>query len=398
VTEDGSAGIAQRPRREHGWRLLPLALLVVGVLVAGIGGRFVEYKPAPLPVVANAAPAKPDTKKASLPGSCHLPVRQGLRGREPWLDPNLRAKAEGKFNRHIVREEPAFVEGEDGWLFWNDWQVNDASQSVGRLTLDKTGIKNWSRYLKSMQQAAEKKGSQFYVMVAPAKWDVYPRLLPAWAQELRGTVSLDLLMKAHPEIPFVDVRSPLRTAARKHDTYEALDSHWTPYGGYVAWKAATRCLRAVTPNNKPLGVPELAGVGTVPPSNEFSPQGIVPAPDDLRTVPEYASPLPDVTVTGLGTGAPMEPAEGNVVDASVLPVETQTLESQTDDTLLVLRDSTGGAISPLWEASFARTIQISHGLGTTGPFPNVGQLVRRYHPDITMLVLTERYLGYEPPS
>lgn len=397
MSEPTQHEIAQRPSRAHGLRLVPLVLLVVCALAAGIGGQFVPFRAAPLPEAAVAAAPPPPPKKSSLPDRCALPVRQGLRGREPWLDPALRAKSEKRFVKHLAREQPAYVEGEDGWLFWNDWQVSDASQSVGRLTLDASGVADWARYLKGLRRDAEKSGSQFYVMVAPAKWDVYPRLLPSWARDLRGTVSLDLLMKAHPELPFIDVRSPLRTAARKNDTYEPLDSHWTPYGAYVAWKAATRCLRAVSPNNEPLGVPDILGVGNVAPSNEFTPQGVVPGPDAVRTVPTYSEPLPPVTVTSIDSGAAVQPQPGNVVDGSVLPVQTRTSNAQSDDTLLVLRDSTGGALSPLWEASFARTVQLSHGLGTTGPFPDVRALARTYRPDITMIVLTERYLGYEPP-
>jgi|EndMetStandDraft_8_1072994.scaffolds.fasta_scaffold23321_3 acetyltransferase AlgX (SGNH hydrolase-like protein) len=389
--------IAQRPRRAHGLRLVPLGLLVVCVLAAAVIGSIVDYKPAPVPEVVAAAPTKPP-KKPSLPKACTLPVKQGLRNREPWLDAALRPKSEKQWTRHIAREEPAYVQGEDGWLFWNDWQVNDMSQSVGRITLDDAAVSGWASYLKSMQRSAERAGSQFYVMVAPAKWDVYPQKMPSWARDLRGRVSLDILMKAHPEIPFIDTRSPLRTAARKNATYEPLDSHWTPYGGYVAWKSATRCLRATTPNNKPLGVPEITGVGLVPSNNEFAPQGIVPDPQPQRTVPVYARALPTMTAQSLDSGAAVEIGADNVVDTTLLPLMTRTQGAQSDDRLLVLRDSTGGSLSPLWAASFASTVQVSHGLGGTAALPKIAQLAKKYHPDITMIVLTERYLGYEPPA
>ncbi len=389
--------VAQRPRRLRGLRLVPLTLLMLAVVAAGVTGRLiVEPKPAAPVAEDRGSQAVAKASKTSLPRSCTLPVRQGLRGREPWLDPKLRPQSEKKFTRRLAKEEPAYVRGEDGWLFWNDWQINDMSQSVGRVAFDEATVERWARYISRMKRQAEASGGKFYVMVAPAKWDVYPHLLPRWARDLRGSVSLDLLMRAQPRLPFIDVRSALRTASRKNHTYEPLDSHWTPYGGYVAWKAATRCLRAVPQGDKALGVPRITGIEKVAANNEFAAQGVVPPAQPVRTVPVYKDPLPTVKARSLTTGAPLALSAENVLDATLMPAATRTRGAQTGDRLLVLRDSTGGALSPLWEASFRSTIQVSHGLGGTGDVPKVKKLVKKYRPDITMLVLTERYFGYDP--
>lgn len=390
--------VAQRPGRLDRFRLVPLVLLVLCVVAATLVGRVGDWSDAAATPGAGAAaakPKKPPKAKTSLPRVCTPTVAQRLRGREPWRDPKLAPASERKFARNIAQEAPAYVEGRDGWLFWNDWQVNDMSQSIGRLTLDKAGIKRWSRYLRGLQRDAEAAGSDFYVVVAPAKWDVYPKLLPGWARTLRGSVSLDLLMRAQPKIPFIDTRKALRESAAK--TYEPLDSHWTPYGGYVAWKAVTRCLRAVD-QGTPYGVPKAEGVDRVADSNEFAPQGIEPGSRPMRTVPDYVRPLPEMVVRQVGSGRQLEVGDDNIVDGTLMPATTTTADAQTDQRLLVLRDSTGGALSPLWGATFASTAQYSHGLGTTGPFPDVTKLARKHRADITMIVLTERYLGYQPPA
>lgn len=304
----------------------------------------------------------------------------------------------------MLGEQPSYVRGERGWLYFNDWQINDFSQALGRIQLNRSQVNAWAKYLGGLEQAAATRGSRFYIVIAPAKWDVYPQYLPLWARKLRGTTSLDRLMKAHPELPFIDPRAALQEAATQHNTYEPLNSHWTPYGGYVAWKAITACLRKAAPDQfARADVPPLLSVGRVASANEFERVDIVPPSRPARTIPVYVVPHVSTTVRSVATGQQLKVPD-DVVDTTLLPVETRSPAAQTRLHLLALRDSTGDALSPLWSETFSRTTQYTHPVGCTSDtcaatasyhFP---ALLDRTHPDVTLFVMTERYLGYGPPE
>ena len=141
------------------------------------------------------------------------------------------------------------------------------------------------------------------MVVAPANWDVYPHKLPRGPSGCGAAPVLQTLMREHPDLPWIDTRSALREAARTNPTYEPLNSHWTPYGGYVAWKAIARCLRVTTPGaGSPNRRPPITGVGVAAGPNEFGYYGV---PDGRRGAPYplYAAEHPATTITHLPDGA-----------------------------------------------------------------------------------------------
>ena len=399
MTSDSLREVAPPPGRGRralaGLRYGPLVLLVLCVVVATILGRIEirgERQDAERAAARAAAASEP-----VLPAVCAPPVDQGLTS-EPWRDDSLEKASEATLARRLAAEKPGYVSGRDGWKFFTDVQVSDFSQALGRERLTKTPIKKWAAYLSTMQREAEARGGKFYVMIAPAKWDVYPDKLPRWAQDLRGTNSLDSLMSTHPELPFIDVRRALRKAAKTEATYSPLDSHWTGYGGYVAWKAATACLRADGVDDA-LRVPPITGVDRVDDRNEHAADGVKLPDEPQWTVPVYATPHPATEVTDLRTGDAVPIGADDTVDMLQLPVEARTTKAQTQKTLLVLRDSTGSALSPLWSTSFARTFQYRHQIGDAESKPlDMKALIEKHRPDVTFFTMTERYLAHDPPA
>jgi len=372
-------------------RYVPLVVLMICVVVATVVGRMEIRSDAD----RSSSQDTPDALHASLPAACAPRVDQGLTS-EPWRDQTVREASEETFRQRTAAEHPAYIKGRDDWLFFSDVQVQDFSQAIGRQRLTASQVRAWVAYLSEMRRDVEAQGGQFYIVVAPAKWDVYPQKLPMWAQKLRGSNSLDRLMHAHPELPFVDVRSALRGAEEL--TYSPLDSHWSLYGGHVAWEAATACLRAANDANSGLRVPEISGVDLVADNNEFAADGVKLPVEPSRTQPVYAKPHPATTVTSIQTGASVAPGPLDTIDMLDLPVETRTPDAQSDQTLLAFRDSTGSALSGQWSASFNRTIQYQHPIGGMGAPVDVPALVEKYRPDITIFSMTERYLALGPPS
>jgi hypothetical protein len=372
-------------------RYIPLAILTVAVILAGGVGFVVKQQ---TPAAVTGAPA---VAERSLPELCAPGVDQGLTG-EPWADPELASESEAQFQQSVAGADPVYIMGEDGWAFWNDYQINDLSQSVGRVSLDQAGTDAWAAYFANMKQTVNERGSSFYVVIAPAKWDVYPQKMAKWAQELRGTVSFDKLLTAHPEIPLVDTRPALRAASDEDDTYSPLDSHWTGYGGYVAWDAITECLGANDPGLADISASPITGVTTVPDRNEYADRGLVASETPDWTVPEYAAPHSPTTVTSLTSGLDLPVRADNVIDLTELPVESNTVGAQSELSLLVLRDSTSGSLSPLMTESFAKTVMYSHNVGAPDRPLDVAGLLEKHPTNVTLFVMTERYLAFGPPS
>ena len=277
---------------------------------------------------------------------------------------------------------------------FRDQQAKNFSQALGRVTQTAKEREAWATFLKRAQNSVESRGGEFHVVVAPAEWDVYRQDLPAWATELRGTTTLEKLMAAHPELPWIDTRAALRAAAREHDTFEPLNTHWTPYGGYVAWQMISECLR-LSAEFADVKAPSLKRVKVGPNLNEFAGYG-VPDGRKARTLPVYASPHPRTTIRRIPDGTPVANMPDDTLDLVYLPARTVTKKAQTNKSLLVMRDSTGSALSPLWSWSFKETIQYPHGIGAGFETRPIRKLVKKFEPDLVLYVITERYLTFPP--
>lgn len=383
---------AHRPHVSSPKRLIPLGVLVLCVAAASVVG------------LVNGGPVSPTAPAAALPASpaapkdarkvCTPPYDAGHRT-EPWRG-RLRSASGKTFKQRMARENAAYVRGQKGWVFWSDYQADNFSQALGRITQSRKKLNKWAAYFKKAEAATRAAGGEFHVVVSPANWNAYRQRLPKWALPLRGSTSLERLMAAHPELPWIDTRKALRDESADHATYEPKDSHWTPYGGWVAWQAITRCLRADRAL-KSVREPEITGVGTVANSNEFAQFGVKPG-KPARTVPLFAHPHPATTYVHVPDDAPVQPYPDGAIDATLLPVKTTTSGALSDKTLVAFRDSTGNALSPLWDQTFATTITYPHGVGMAAPPPDISAIVNTYHPDVVLYVITERFLTYNPPK
>ena len=143
------------------------------------------------------------------------------------------------------------IRDRDGWVFWSDYQWENFSQALGRRTLSDREMSAWATAFGQLRDDLAADGIPLVILIAPAKWDAYPDKLPSWASELRGATTLDRIRLAHPDLPIVDVRAALsraRTGTAERpgaNTYEPNNSHWTDYGGFVAWETLARCIASL---------------------------------------------------------------------------------------------------------------------------------------------------------
>jgi hypothetical protein len=400
---------AQHPRLVTRARLVPLAVLVVlAVVAAGIGLLNDGKVTGDLPAAAASTPSKDKGDRGGKGEQATAEQKAAERARkacrpgwstgvksEPWSAAR-RTASERTYKAAIKKENAGYIKGTNGNYLFSDLYANNFSQALGRVTQSSKKQKAWAKYFAKAQRLTEAQGGVFHVVVAPGTWEVHPGTLPKWAQSLRGSNTLTRLMKAHPDVPWIDVRKALLTASKKTtNVYIPVNSHWTSYGGYVAWQAIAKCL-ATDPGLDKVGVPPISSIKKDPNYNEFAGYGIKPG-KKAWTVPVYADPLPSSTQTQLkdGSEAPYDPYGG--IDALFLPAKVETPGAQSDQTLLVYRDSTGSALSPLWRYSYQTSYQYHHGV-LSDPKPTaLATAIATAHPDLFLYVIAERDLDGMPP-
>jgi hypothetical protein len=376
---------------------VPIVVLLIIAMVLTVGGvvvrRHLATLPPPAPSLSHAAPVTGTATKGGFAAECRTPVAPPAQ--QPWLDGHA-ASAEAVWQAHLSELSKDYVVGTDGYVDWSDHVDMNLSQAIGRRVLSEVEAKAWADYLSSIQTKLAAMGIPFYVLIGPAKWQVYPQNLPEWAQQIRGSGPMDQLLASYPALPIIDVRGDLRAASADHPVYSRVNSHWTDYGALVGWDAVTRCLNKVSPQLGPFTDPAVSSVTIGPDFSEFAPYGVTnPVPD--WTIPAYTKPLLPVAVT-------KKDGLTKVVDGSTrsglldIPLSTATAGAQSEKSLMLVRDSMGDSLSVPVQQTFAQTWQIPHYLNEPDKTANIVALANQLHPSVVILEFAERYLNLPAPA
>jgi len=377
------------PRWWRRYKDIPLIVLAILSLIAALIGWATQYR-------LDAAAAQPapvassDSGDPAVATACRPPIAKPAT--EPWIDDD--GAGEATWNANSAQLEDPVVLGRDGWAFYNDQIEQNFSQAIGRRYLTVAEAGAWHDYFAALQSGLADQGIELSIQISPSASSVYPQQLPEWTDGIRGSTPLDQFLAASPDLPIVDFRSALRTASESDTVYTPVNSHWTDFGGYVAWQAYARCHDATYPDSDALWVPSVSGVESTRIYNEYAAYGVADTGPEW-TVPTFDESFADVAVTD---------SEGNTttvdgedpLDLSKLPAATSTEAAKTDQTALILRDSMGNALSPYWGQTFAKTWQIQHRYDDWSNPPNFRALVDQYHPDVVIVQLAERHLANAP--
>lgn len=378
------------PRWWRRYRDIPLVILTILSLAAAIVGWVTQYRidaagAAPAPVTPVDGADGGDTAAVCRPG---VPQPDA----QPWIDGDGFAQSVWSTNAEALAGP--VVTGRDGWAFYNDQVEENFSQAVGRRFLTVSEVDAWRDYFAPLDAALSEQGIELSIQISPSATSIYPEQLPEWTDGIVGSTPLDQFLAASPDLPIVDFRSHLRAAAESDAVFTPVNSHWTDWGGYVAWQAFAACHDATTPDESPLWVPDVSGVDSTRVYNEYASYG-VPDADPEWTVPVYTEPFAEVEVT-TGDGS-VETTDGATqVDIGMLPASTLTEDAQTDRTALILRDSMGNALTPFWGQTFAETYQLQHRYDDWSNPPNYRTLVEQHQPDVVIVQLAERHLVNAP--
>lgn len=379
------------PRWWRRFSNVPLIILAILSVAAAVVGWVTQYRidvaaAQPAPVTPASSPLAADA------GVCRPGIDQP--DAQPWIENDPEAAAAWSANASAL--EGPVVRGRDGWAFYNDQVEENFSQAVGRRFLTTSEVDAWHEYFARLDAALAEQGIELSIQFSPSASSVYPDQLPEWTDGIVGSTPLDQFLAASPELPIVDFRRDLRAAAESDDVYTPVNSHWTDWGGHIAWQTYVACRGATHPEADPLRVPAVTGVESTRIYNEYAGYGI-PDAEPAWTVPVFAEPFAQVEVTA-ADGTTTTTDGFSQVGLEMLPASTETAESQTPLTALILRDSMGNALTPYWGQAFAKTWQIQHRYDDWSSPPNYRALVEQHQPDVVIVQLAERHLVNAPAA
>lgn len=386
----------ERPR-SRGKRIayfVPLALLMTAVLVmTGIGLS------ARVGAQAEAAHLRESvlqqsSQQDSLPSSCVSPDF-AAHPTDIWTGERT-AESEAAFAAH-PEVFGMRVEGRDGFEFWGDEQSHNFSQALGRAPWINEQLAQWVAYFTDLDRKLSEDGRDLVIVVAPAKWELYRDKLPEWADDLQGQTHLEQFLGRSGDLPIVDVREAMREAAGEAPVFSAVNSHWSPYGAFSAWSQTVLCAAAMYPDSvwSDVEVPEIAGIDLAVAPNEFTPYGNTATREDWASPVLPAAEPVQTIITSADGAAQSGPSDGTV---GLLDMPAQTESSSGTGRALIMRDSSGEALAPVWADAFAHTCQERHNLDYPDQRPDIVAHAEVCDADTVLYVFTERYFAQMPPA
>ncbi|MDO5672160.1 MAG: hypothetical protein Q4G30_04790 [Actinomycetaceae bacterium] len=392
-------------------RFLPLVLLAIGVVGGtSIGVWYKITHPHMDPSAVKDTRVVPDGHGAekhlgSIPAAQDVlaggsDIKQACAPNYP-LEPQVEVWGQATLARNPEQNEAAYlagheasghpyVAGKDSFVFWNDAQVANFSQAVGRTKVNAEQIKAWGDYFAALGTKLQAEGKTLLIVPAPAKWEIYPEMLPDWATAMRAQGSLSALIKATPGLPWVDTRAALVNAKTEGQTYARNNSHWTPWGAQVASKQILECLAVLNPDMK-VAPAAYEGLKNGDAPNEFREFGIAQGQADWTT-PQWVSPP-------LGTIADPQGSRETSLDEEVnfanIPAVV-TNPAGAPIKVLFMRDSQGNSLSSPLDMVFGTVIHEKANLDGE-PRPDVLTLAKDKDAGLVIYEFTQRYLSLPAP-
>jgi hypothetical protein len=151
------------------------------------------------------------------------------------------------------------VLGDDGWLFYTEAGIMADYRGESEPSRDE--LERWKAVLLERSAWVAERGARFAFAVAPNKVTIYPdRLRDSEENDTAQPTRLDRLvehLQQDPVFELIDLRGPLRAAARDRQVYLRTDSHWNHHGAFVGYRALVEGLRARGVAIEPLSLDQL---------------------------------------------------------------------------------------------------------------------------------------------
>ena len=242
----------------------------------------------------------------------------------------------------------------------------------------------WRRALESAQRLLAQRNIKFLFVIVPSKDTIYPEFLPASEPRARSISRLDemLAVLARSKVEYLELRTPLLEARKRHQLYDHVDSHWNGHGARIGAESILK--RTAQLLGRSDGFAELDS--HLSPRKSWADLPLILSLEGLVDVPSVEL-LPNRT-----RARRLLPPE------SVLaPTRKQwsrvlfELDEPALPKAIVIRDSFSDNYMPTLNEHFRRTLYLwTHEIDLRD--------VDKEQPDIVIMEMTERFLSDAPPK
>ena len=135
----------------------------------------------------------------------------------------------------IIAEVTNTHQGIDHWFYLGHSEM--LLDFAGKRPVSTFQLQQWAASYQAKRKWLADQGIEYLLVVPPNKQSVYPQFMMERWQEIRGVSRLQQLQNAFPEIND-DELLDLATVMKQRDDetlYYKSDSHWTPFGAYLAY-------------------------------------------------------------------------------------------------------------------------------------------------------------------
>lgn len=325
----------------------------------------------------------------------------GIKTKEYWSDPSVLYVMDpivGLASRVLyplgISVAPmAVIVGRDQWLHLSDAYSDTLTNSMTPASVDDyQTVEKMAKTLARWNELLTARGVKlFRVVIAPNKSTIYPETLPYWAQPANSN-GADLIFSSATSPYVIDVRPALFAAKVREGEpiYFPLDSHWNTLGARAAFLAfaenvAKEAPDLVWPSAKMLARAE---------------DGKMPGADlktFLKLAPISTAADPRLAVEGWDLPIQITNAAGEVrftggnarVQFSMTPEIIHSPKALNKRKVLWIRDSFGGAMSPMMGATFTDVMAVHWSTGLV-PSEEFMRLVDTFKPDYVFFTVVER--------
>lgn len=287
------------------------------------------------------------------------------------------------FMAGISADPNTAVVGKQGWIFLGD-RFNRSLTAVHRKATDgdlqhaeraAAGAEAWRRWF------LERGVSNFWIMVAPDKDDIYPDYLPTWAHRVPGNRQDAVRAAIGPGI-LIDAVEILRQERprQSHLLFKVTDSHWSTLGAWVATDAFFKRAAAADPTLRyptgiEIGTPETTRGGDL--TNLLRLGDLVT--DTYQPFVSIGGVVPQTEETKFDPGVPVNPS---IIQTMLM----QTPNALNDRRVMWLRDSFGNAMTPHIRGTFSSVLEVNILNTATA----VAALADLFKPELVLVTVVDR--------
>lgn len=275
--------------------------------------------------------------------------------------------------------------GKSDWLYYSDGRMVD--DFSGARPFSEAELEAWRTLLTARRDWLRQRGIRYLFVVPPDKQSIYPEHLPNWlisrAQSPRRLDQFVTHMRAHGDVPILDLRETLLDAKKIGRIYLKTDTHWNDSGALAAYRRITMELASLGVPAAPLDMTAFRETVTDAPGGDLAQmmgqENHLLENDKFVLAPKYSPSIEAHADSGL------------IVKKWIPTTEPQVSDNPgATGKIVMFRDSFATALRKFFALGFNRVVYVWQQNWDKG-------FIEREKPDIVIDEMLERFLIFRDP-